>query len=151
MTRRLSTCLIQAGWKRDGKYSSGPQRNQVQFVRPEEDITNASDYAHEDFSFQQLLIASVRMSFLRKLDFLCKILKYNDFLPNCNHQTLMRTHYLCYKLYGNPMRIMRNYANQYQTQLFFSKASLTPTMITLVTLWSQWSLRIRQNMGSQIH
>ena len=51
MTRRLSTCLIQAGWKRDGKYSSGPQRNQVRFVRPAEDITHASEDAHEDYNF----------------------------------------------------------------------------------------------------
>ena len=51
MTRRLSTCLIQAGWKRDGKYSSGPQRNQVRFVRPAEDIAHASEDAHEDYNF----------------------------------------------------------------------------------------------------
>lgn len=51
MTRRLSTCLIQAGWKRDGKYSSGPQRNQVKFVRSAVDIANASENAREDYNF----------------------------------------------------------------------------------------------------
>lgn len=51
MTRRLSTCLIQAGWERDGKYTSGPQRNQVRFVRPAEDIAYASEDAHEDYDF----------------------------------------------------------------------------------------------------
>ena len=51
MTRRLSTCLIQAGWKREGKYSSGAQRNQARFVRSAEDIANASDIAHEDYNF----------------------------------------------------------------------------------------------------
>ena len=51
MTRRLSTCLIQAGWKRDGKYSSGPQRNQVRFIRPAEDVAYAGDDAHQDYNF----------------------------------------------------------------------------------------------------
>lgn len=51
MTRRLSTCLIQAGWKREGKYSSGPQRNQARFVRSAEDIANASEIAHQEYNF----------------------------------------------------------------------------------------------------
>ena len=62
----------------------------------------------------------------------------------------MRTHCLCYKLYRNPMRIMRNHANQYQTQLFFNKAPLTPTMITLVTYRSHWSLRNGQITGNRV-
>lgn len=51
MTRRLSACLLQAGWKRDGKYSSGPQRNQVRFIRSAEDIANANEIAHENYGF----------------------------------------------------------------------------------------------------
>ena len=35
----------------DGKYSSGPQRNQVKFVRSAEDIANASENAREDWDF----------------------------------------------------------------------------------------------------
>ena len=51
MTRRLSACLLQAGWKRDGKYSSGPQRNPVRFIRSAEDIANANESAHENYGF----------------------------------------------------------------------------------------------------
>ena len=51
MTRRLSTCLLQAGWKREGKYSSGPQRNQARFIRSAEDIADAENNAHEANDF----------------------------------------------------------------------------------------------------
>lgn len=51
MTRRLSTCLLQAGWKREGKYSSGPQRNQARFIRSAEDIADAENNAHEENDF----------------------------------------------------------------------------------------------------
>ena len=51
MTRRLSTCLLQAGWKREGKYSSGPQRNQARFIRSAEDIADTKNNAHEENDF----------------------------------------------------------------------------------------------------
>ena len=51
MTRRLSTCLLQAGWKREGRYSSGLQRNQARFIRSAEDIADAENNAHEANDF----------------------------------------------------------------------------------------------------
>ena len=51
ITRRLSTCLLQAGWRREGKYSSGPQRNQARFIRSAEDIADAANNAHEANDF----------------------------------------------------------------------------------------------------
>jgi len=51
MTRRLSTCLLQAGWEREDKYSSGPQRNQARFIRLAEDIADAENNAHEEINF----------------------------------------------------------------------------------------------------
>ena len=37
MTRRMSHCLQMAGWKKDGKFNSGPQRNQARFVKDTEE------------------------------------------------------------------------------------------------------------------
>ena len=51
MTRRLSTCLLQAGWKREGRYSSGPLRNQARFIRSAEDIADAENNTHEANDF----------------------------------------------------------------------------------------------------
>ena len=51
ITRRLSTCLLQARWRREGKYSSGPQRNQARFIRSAEDIADAENNAHEKNDF----------------------------------------------------------------------------------------------------
>jgi len=34
MTRRMGKCLQLAGWIRDGKFTSGPRRNQVKFTNP---------------------------------------------------------------------------------------------------------------------
>ena len=51
MTRRLSTCLLQAVWKIEGKYSSGPQRYQAGFIRSAEDIADAENNAHEEINF----------------------------------------------------------------------------------------------------
>ena len=36
MTRRMSLCLQQAGWEKDGRFTSGVQRNQVRFVKDAE-------------------------------------------------------------------------------------------------------------------
>ena len=36
MTHSLSHCLQMAGWSKDGKINSGPQRNQVRFVKEAE-------------------------------------------------------------------------------------------------------------------
>ena len=33
MTRRMSLCLQQAGWEKDGRFTSGVQRNQLRFVK----------------------------------------------------------------------------------------------------------------------
>ncbi len=37
MTRRMSHCLQMAGWRKDGRFNSGPQRNQARFVKEAED------------------------------------------------------------------------------------------------------------------
>ena len=36
MTRRMSHCLQMAGWRKDGRFNSGPQRNQARFVKEAE-------------------------------------------------------------------------------------------------------------------
>ena len=36
MTRRMSHCLQMAGLRKDGKFNSGPQRNQARFVKEAE-------------------------------------------------------------------------------------------------------------------
>ena len=33
MTRRMSSCLQQAGWAKDGRFTSGAQRNQTRFKK----------------------------------------------------------------------------------------------------------------------
>ena len=37
MTRRMSHCLQMAGWRKDGRFNSGPQRNQARFVKEAEE------------------------------------------------------------------------------------------------------------------
>ena len=46
MTRRMSHCLQMAGWRKDGKFNSGPQRNQARFVKDAEEAFDG-DNAHE--------------------------------------------------------------------------------------------------------
>ena len=36
MIRRMSHCLQMAGWRKDGRFNSGPQRNQARFVKEAE-------------------------------------------------------------------------------------------------------------------
>jgi predicted P-loop ATPase len=44
MNRRMGNCLIAAGWSHDGKYTSGPNRNQVRYIK----FDDASDTASDD-------------------------------------------------------------------------------------------------------
>ena len=46
MTRRMSHCLQMAGWRKDGRFNSGPQRNQARFVKEAEKAFEG-DNAHE--------------------------------------------------------------------------------------------------------
>ena len=46
MTRRMSHCLQMAGWRKDGRFNSGPQRNQARFVKDAEEAFEG-DNAHE--------------------------------------------------------------------------------------------------------
>ena len=143
MTRRLSTCLIQAGWKREGKYSSGSQRNQARFVRSAEDIANASDIAaQEDYNFWQFINASVRMSFLRKHDYFCKLLIYRNYLhPIVSNENscAYSTHVTSYK--ENPCASCAKHLSNSYPQLFFEniypKTKNNPTGHSLVTLVTQ--------------
>ena len=46
MTRRMSHCLQMAGWRKDGRFNSGPQRNQARFVKDAAEAFEG-DNAHE--------------------------------------------------------------------------------------------------------
>jgi predicted P-loop ATPase len=46
MIRRMSHCLQMAGWRKDGRFNSGPQRNQARFVKEAEEAFEG-DNAHE--------------------------------------------------------------------------------------------------------
>ena len=46
MTRRMSHCLQMAGWRKDGRFNSGPQRNQARFVKGAEKAFEGGN-AHE--------------------------------------------------------------------------------------------------------
>ena len=45
--RRMSRCLILAGWKKQGRYTSGISRNQVRFVNQEQ----TEDHGEDHFDF----------------------------------------------------------------------------------------------------
>ena len=35
--RRMAACLLKSGWKKNGRYTSGPKRNQTKYVRVSEE------------------------------------------------------------------------------------------------------------------
>ena len=49
MVRRMAGCLQLAGWKKDGRYTSGERRNQVRYIRGPE-AGPASQEALDNFS-----------------------------------------------------------------------------------------------------
>ncbi|MDA7599943.1 hypothetical protein N8835_07980 [Alphaproteobacteria bacterium] len=50
MTRRMSLCLQQAGWRKDGRFTKGAKRNQARFVREAEDA-NEDDLVVSQYDF----------------------------------------------------------------------------------------------------
>ncbi|MDA8943034.1 virulence-associated E family protein [Alphaproteobacteria bacterium] len=50
MNRRMSQCLQMAGWRKDGKFTSGPQRNQARFVKDAEEALE-EDNEQTTYSF----------------------------------------------------------------------------------------------------
>jgi len=49
MVRRMANCLFLAGWKKDGRFTSGERRNQARYVRGPE-AGPVSSVAPDDFS-----------------------------------------------------------------------------------------------------
>jgi len=50
MIRRMSHCLQMAGWRKDGRFNSGPQRNQARFVKEAEEALE-EDNEQTTYSF----------------------------------------------------------------------------------------------------
>ena len=37
-SRRMAACLLKSGWEKNGRYTSGPKRNQTRYVRASDGI-----------------------------------------------------------------------------------------------------------------
>ena len=48
MIRRMSQCLQIAGWRKDGRFNSGPKRNQARFIKVAEKAFEGDDTHERD-------------------------------------------------------------------------------------------------------